>query len=70
MQIDQKTLMAIIPLVIIQLALLVICLADWLKRKKFKYLDKWIWLIIFLFFNILGPIFYLTIGRDHDDHSM
>ncbi|MDD3874993.1 MAG: PLDc N-terminal domain-containing protein [Bacteroidales bacterium] len=66
MEIDNKILMALVPMVLIQLTLIVFCLLDWRKRIHFKLLDKWVWLFVFLFLNLLGPILYLTLGRDHE----
>lgn len=68
MEMNIKTILAIIPLVLIQLIFIIICLKDWLKRDTFKGPGKWVWLIIFLFVNIIGPILYLTIGRTHDNN--
>ena len=68
MEVDSKMLMALIPLVIIQFILIIVCVIDWSKREKFRCLSKWFWLIIILFVNILGPILYLTIGRDNDNN--
>jgi len=68
MVLDNKTIMALIPLVIIQLILIIVCVIDWNKREKFKNLNKWFWLIVILFVNIIGPILYLTFGRDNDNN--
>jgi len=61
-----KIMFAIIPLILIQLVLIIVSLRDWMRRTHFKNLTKWIWLIVILFVNIIGPILYLTMGRDQD----
>lgn len=68
MQFYSKTLLAIIPLVLIQIILIIVCIRDWQKRERFRSLNKWIWLIIILFVNIIGPILYLSIGKDNDNN--
>jgi hypothetical protein len=59
--------LAVIPLIVINLALVVWCLMDWAKRKSFRFTNKWVWLFIFLFLQYLGPALYLIIGRDHEN---
>ncbi len=54
----------IIPLVLIQLILVVIALVDLIRREKVRYLPKWLWAIIIIFGELIGPIIYLIIGRE------
>ena len=65
----------LIPLIILQFILLAIALVHiWVKSTK-ETSTKIIWTIIVLAFNTLGPIAYLTFGRNmggeadekHDD---
>lgn len=53
------------PLIAIQLCLIIFCLYK-LKSDKVKFLPKWAWALIILFLNLLGPIIYLTLGRERD----
>lgn len=53
------------PLLVVQVALIVFCLFK-LKRDRVKYLPKWVWAIIIIVVNLIGPIFYLIIGRERD----
>ncbi len=64
---DTKLIIAVIPLVLINLGLIVWCLIDWIKRKHFRFLDKWVWLPVFIFIQYIGPVLYLIIGRDHEN---
>jgi Phospholipase_D-nuclease N-terminal len=64
---DTKLILALIPLALINLGLIIWCLVDWLKREHFRLLNKWIWLLIFLFIQYLGPVLYLILGRDHEN---
>lgn len=50
------------PLLVIQLILVIVALIDLLKRDKTNG-PKWLWVLIILFLNILGPILYFLIGR-------
>ena len=54
----------IAPLLIIQLILLVVALID-LKRVHATNGPKWLWAIIIIFVNTIGPIVYFIAGRKH-----
>ena len=60
----QRFIPLIIPLVIIELILLAVALIDLIRREQVKYLPKWLWAVIILLFNFIGPIIYLIIGRE------
>jgi hypothetical protein len=53
----------LIPLVVIQLVLMIVCLIDLSKRTKVRGLPKWAWAIIIVLGELLGPIIYLFVGR-------
>lgn len=66
---DTSTIiLAALPLVVIQVILLVYCLIDLIKRDKntVKGQNKWIWGIVIVVVNILGPIVYLILGRTEE----
>ncbi|MGD6802975.1 PLDc_N domain-containing protein [Rossellomorea vietnamensis] len=50
------------PLLIIQLILMVTALVDLIRVKNTNG-PKWLWVLIILFINIIGPIIYFVIGR-------
>lgn len=52
----------IAPILIIQLILLIISLVD-LSRIEKTNGPKWLWVLIILFVNIIGPILYFILGR-------
>lgn len=55
----------IAPLILIQFILMVVALIDWVKRETTNG-PKWLWLLIIIFINTIGPILYFIIGRgDH-----
>lgn len=57
-----RVLPLLLPLVVLQLALLVIALRD-LSRRASTRGPKWLWVLVILFVNILGPILYFALGR-------
>ena len=59
----QQVLPLLIPILIIQVALVVYALVDLLRRPTTRG-PKWLWVMVILFFNLIGPIIYLVVGRD------
>jgi hypothetical protein len=56
----------IIPIALIEIGLLAFALYDLLKRKRVKGGNKWVWGILIVIVNIIGPILYLLVGREED----
>ena len=61
-----ETILLIIPLAAIQLGLLGFALYDLIKRNRVKGGNKLVWGLVIVFVSIIGPILYLTIGREED----
>ena len=57
----------LIPILLIQLALLAIALVDLFKRERVKGGNKILWGALIILINIIGPIIYLLFGREEDD---
>jgi hypothetical protein len=53
----------LIPVIIIQLGLMVFALTDLIRRERTKG-PKWMWAIIIVGVNIIGPVVYLLAGKD------
>jgi hypothetical protein len=53
----------LIPIVLLQIALMVVALRDLVRRERTTG-PKWAWALIILFVNLFGPIIYLLVGRD------
>lgn len=53
------------PLIFLELCLKIFCFYR-LYKDKVKFLSKYIWIVIILFVNTIGPLFYLLIGRKKD----
>ncbi len=62
----QQLLPILLPLLLIELALLALALWDWVHRQRFRYLNRWVWLAIIVLINILGPLAYLLLGREEE----
>ncbi|MDI7742638.1 PLD nuclease N-terminal domain-containing protein [Lysinibacillus fusiformis] len=55
----------IAPILGIQLLLMVIALVSCIREEKTNG-PKWLWILVILFINILGPVLYFVIGRRND----
>ncbi len=58
-----KLIPLLIPLFVIQLGLMIAALVDLVKREKTKG-PKWMWVVIIVFVNMIGPIIYFVVGRE------
>ena len=54
----------LIPLVVIELGLMVFALVDLARRQVVKGGQKWPWVLVIVLLGIIGPIFYLLVGRE------
>ncbi len=55
----------LIPIILIQMALMIAAFWDLIRREKTRG-PKWLWVIIILFLNMIGPIVYFLVGRDDE----
>lgn len=53
----------LVPIIIIQLGLIIAALIDLARRPRTRG-PKWLWVVIILFVNFIGPIIYFLIGRE------
>jgi hypothetical protein len=53
------------PLIIIQLALIVAALLDLRARANTRG-PRWLWVVIIVFVNMIGPILYFVIAREDE----
>jgi hypothetical protein len=51
-----------IPLVVVQLGLMVYCLVDLARREQTKG-PKWVWALVIILGELIGPVIYLVFGR-------
>ncbi|NLS78644.1 MAG: PLDc_N domain-containing protein [Chloroflexi bacterium] len=53
----------IVPIVVLQLILMVVALLDLVRRERTRG-PKWMWALIIVAGELLGPIAYLVFGRE------
>jgi hypothetical protein len=54
----------IIPIILVELVLVIICIVDLVRREKVRYIPKWAWALIIIFIQIFGAVGYLIFGRE------
>lgn len=59
-----RLLPLLIPLLIVQLGLLIFALVDLLKAERVTRGPKWVWGVIIVMVNLIGPLLYFAIGRE------
>ena len=59
-----QLVLLIIPLVLVQLGLMAFALYDLVRRERVKGGSKWLWGIIIVVVNIIGPVLYFVLGRE------
>lgn len=65
MEIDSTLLAVIVPLVVIQLALVAWGLYDLTRpQRRVRGDSKVLWAIIIVFINLIGPVVYFLFGRE------
>ena len=63
MEFPSKLIPLLVPVIILELGLLIIALLDLIKRERTRG-PKWVWALVIVLVNILGPIAYLLFGRE------
>lgn len=53
----------IIPIVLLQLILMIVALVDLIRREKTRG-PKWLWAIVIILGELIGPIVYFIFGRE------
>ncbi len=60
---SQVNLALLAPLILIQVVLLLVALYDLARRERVRGGKKWVWALVIIFGEILGPVAYFTFGR-------
>jgi len=58
-----EALPLVAPLLVVWLLMLIVGLADLIRRQHTRG-PKWVWYLVVIFFSILGPTIYLLFGRE------
>lgn len=53
----------LVPILLLQIVLMVVALVDLVRRERTRG-PKWVWALVVVFFNIIGPVVYLLAGRE------
>lgn len=56
-------LLLLAPIILLQLGLMLFALVDLMRRERTKG-PKWMWALVILFVNFVGPVLYLALGRE------
>ncbi len=62
----KEYLPVLIPVIILQLALMIIAVVHVLKHRKYKFGNMAIWLVLVILIQYIGPILYFTVGRGEE----
>jgi len=55
----------LIPVLVIQLGLMIAALVDLVRREQTRG-PKWVWVLVILLINLIGPIIYFVAGRKEE----
>lgn len=66
MEFIREYLPILIPIVVLEIGLMIYALSHVLKHNKFRFGNKTMWIVIIVLIQIIGPILYLTIGKDNE----
>ena len=65
MEIIKQYLPLLIPVVLIELGLMVTALVDLVRRAQTRG-PKWVWALVIVLINFIGPIVYFVAGRKEE----
>lgn len=66
MEILREYLPFLLPLIVVQLALMILALVHALRHNDYKRGNRGMWVLIILLFQIVGPLAYFILGRDEN----
>ena len=56
----------LLPVIILEFILAITALIHVIKHPNYRFGNKAIWIIVVLFIQIIGPIFYFIFGRGEE----
>ena len=56
----------LLPVIILEFILAITALIHVIKHPNYRFGNKAIWIIVVLFIQIIGPIFYFILGRGEE----
>jgi hypothetical protein len=63
---DNQIWLLVLPLILIELGLMIFALVDLVRRPRVKGGNKWLWVIVIVLINIVGPLVYFVVGREEE----
>ena len=66
MDVIREYLPILIPIIMLEIGLMIYSLSHILKHARYKFGSRTMWILIVVFIQIIGPILYLTIGREDE----
>jgi len=63
MEVIKQYIPFLIPVILIELGLMIFALTDLIRRERTKG-PKWMWAILIVLVQIIGPVVYLLAGRE------
>lgn len=61
---DKSTLInLLIPVIVVQIILMVTALVQLRRASAVRGGYKWVWALVIIFINIIGPILFFAIGK-------
>ncbi len=64
MEILKENLPLLLPIIFLEIGLMIYSINHILKHDKYRFGNRTIWLLIVIFIQIIGPIIYLTVGKE------
>jgi hypothetical protein len=61
----QQYLPLLVPVILIQLGLMIVALVDLIRRAQTRG-PKWVWALVIVLVNYIGPIIYFVAGRKEE----
>ena len=52
----------LVPIILLQLGLMIYALRDLAGREQING-PKWLWAVVIIFVQLLGPVLYFTVGK-------
>lgn len=60
----RKLVPLLLPIVVLELGLMVAALWDLAHRERVRGGRKWVWVLVAVLVNIVGPLAYFMFGRE------
>ena len=59
----RQWMLLLAPILLIEIALMIVALVDLARRERTRG-PKWVWAVVIVLLNLIGPILYFVFGRE------